>query len=84
MEWAITEEGKTGRDSILVILDEHHTAEDMARELRFRGQRVDVRPYKEARTSRARTRHADHIPVGARPGPSALPTHDTASKPVIK
>lgn len=62
MEWAIIEEGKTGRDSILVILDERQTADDMARELRLRCHQVDVRPYNEARTSGARSRRADVAP----------------------
>jgi hypothetical protein len=52
MEWAITEEGKTGQGSILVILDERQVADGMAREMRLRGHRVDVRPYEEPGRSR--------------------------------
>jgi hypothetical protein len=70
MEWAIIEEGKTGRESILVILDERRTADDIAREIRLRGHRVDVRQYKEPRTSRAHSRRADVLSSAAGQEPS--------------
>ncbi len=45
MEWAVTVEGRTGPEAIVLLLDERREAETIASEIRARGQRVVVRPY---------------------------------------
>jgi uroporphyrinogen-III synthase len=47
MDWALVQEGRVGREGVLMLLDDRSTAESIAAELRKNGQRVSVRPYLE-------------------------------------
>jgi hypothetical protein len=46
MEWAVVLENRAGPESILVVLAERHEAESIATEVREKGHRVAVRPYR--------------------------------------
>lgn len=47
MSWAVAQEGRLGRESVLLLIEDRAEAEDIAMELRRRGQCVVVWPYRE-------------------------------------
>ncbi len=45
MGWAVTLEGRSDPQGIVLLIDDRSEAESLAREIRARGQRVVVVPY---------------------------------------
>jgi hypothetical protein len=43
----VVQEGRVGREGVLMLLDDRSTAESIAAELRRKGQKVSVLPYPE-------------------------------------
>ena len=48
MGWALRLEGKTGPAGILLLVDDKNEAESLAQEIRRRGTRIVVSPYRTA------------------------------------